>query len=544
MDSEPKGVICEQWLHVVCLPFNIKATKGKEAYLEKVAQTLEGSHWKAGESPAKTQGSDQWHEFRRYQSNAYFHPFVRRFLHNEQRIQRFYRDDVKLIKIDLDSKLTGEFTVSAKVERCELSLFQPDTGLLLLEISGQPLSLQQMQLLQDTFRRLYPPYLDCFSAGASTTWFGGHCPVQVTLLDEHGTSIGSPGLFRGDSPAFMDSYQQILCAKGADTGPRYPLAEHWRSLLEPFDCTDKGSKDFSIEHLGDDRAPILSWLALDKLSNVNDGNWIRTCFADSPGKDEFPYATKYLGAFDEDYCYDRYWYQAGDKSSYQPSRIMNCGYVFSYVGSSQDTAFFTNECNGAHAIFRHIYVEMGLIAHFQKAKLLSFSQRLSEMVSRKENKVELPTQVEVREFYHDFVEFTQSFWFDEISPQQQGIELFQMWRKQLQIQQLYDEVRQELKDLVEYTELRSAERLNHNVAWIGCIALIVALLSLAAGIFGMNDPDQMKKWLFPTGDLVFLEGPLQLWLAQISLVFAVIALLRMGYVGVRDFMSSRRKTSR
>lgn len=519
MDNPTKQVSCEQWLHVVCLPFNIK---GKNVDLEKISAALKGSAWQAAPQGVVTSDAD-WLPYQRYQADAYFHPFVRRFLHNESLVRRFYRHDVNTICIELESLATGAFSVRAAVVRCELVLLQPDTGLLLLELTGTPLSLSQMQLLQDCFRRLYPPYLDQFTQGSQQTWFGGHCPVKVTLEDAKGKMLGEPGVFRGDSPAFMQQYQQILSAPGADDRLRYPLAAHWHYLLAPFDCTGDAGTGFCIEHLGDDRAPILSWLALDDIAAVDEGNWVRTCFADAPGQDALPYAKDFLSGFEQDYCYDRYWYQAGE-SSCLPSRIMNCGYVFSYVGSCRDAGFFTNQQNGAHAIFRHIYVEMAVIAQFQKAKLLSFSQRLSEMVERTKSGVQLPDQKEVRKFYDDFVEFTQRFWFDEISPQQQGIELFQMWRKQLRLQQLYDEVRQELKDLVDYTELRSAERLNHNVVWLGVLALIVALCSLGAGVFGMNKPEEMM-WLFPSGELFFFEGPKQLWWAQISLgVFCIILL--------------------
>jgi hypothetical protein len=538
MDNPTKQVSCEQWLHVVCLPFNIK---GKNVDLEKISDALKGSAWQT-EAPQGVATDDAgWPSYQRYQADAYFHPFVRRFLRNESLVRRFYRNDVKTICIELESLATGAFSVRAAVVRCELVLFQPDTGLLLLELTGAQLSLSQMQLLQDCFRRLYPPYLDQFTQGSQQTWFGGHCPFKVTLEDAQGQMLGEPGVFRGESPAFMQPYQQILSAPGAD-GLRYPLAAHWHHLLAPFDCTGSAGAGFSIEHLGDDRAPILSWLALDDIAAVDEGNWVRTCFADAPGQDVLPYAKDFLKDFKQDYCYDRYWYQAGE-SSCLPSRIMNCGYAFSYVGSCRDAGFFMNQQNGAHAIFRHIYVEMALIAHFQKAKLLSFSQRLSEMVERTQSGVQLPDQTEVRKFYDDFVEFTQRFWFDEISPQQQGIELFHMWRTKIRLQQLYDEVRQELKDLVDYTELRSAEELNRNVLKFGVLALIVALCSLGAGVFGMNKPEDMT-WLFPSGEWFFLEGPKQLWWAQISLGVFVVTLVSLFYAYSKKLLSKRRKKIR
>jgi hypothetical protein len=239
----------------------------------------------------------------------------------------------------------------------------------------------------------------------------------------------------------------------------------------------------------------MSWLALDNPSAVSRGDWVRTCFVDMPGNDNLPYASGFLKNFEQDYCYDRYWYTGltppdPDKSdSNDPaSRMLNCGYAFTCAGSAADKVFFNNPDNGALPIFRKNYVEMGLIAHFQKAALLAASERLSGMVRRTQSgKLTLPERQAVQQFYDHFVEFTQTYWFDEISPQQQGRELFQLWRKHLRVQELYDEVRQELKDLVDYTEMRASATLNQRVLGFAFLSILLACIAVLAGIFGMNN---------------------------------------------------------
>lgn len=533
MENKADQIFCNQLLHVICLPFNIKTDKDEPVCLNDVTHSLAGSPWKEGAAPDAF-GSPPWDEFHRYQSRAYFHPFVRRFLFDRKRVARFHRDDVQRLKIELDSQPTGKFEVLADIHRCEMVLFQPDIGVLLLEISPQaPLSLQQTQLLLDAFRRLYPPYVGVYCIDNQPTWFGGHCPVEVTLLDDHGNQMGDPGKYRGNTHDFMAPYSGVLLDDQDVKRPRYPWAGHWHTLLEPFDCTGKAQGKLQARQLGDDRAPILSWIALDDPREVDRGDWMRTCFSDSPGCDPLPYAGKFMQEFENKYCYDRYWY-ADAESAHSPSRILNCGYAFAFVGCSKDPYFFTDKNNGAHAIFRHIYVEMGLIAHFQKAALLAASQRLSELVKRegKEGKdIVLPDQQEVREFYDRFVEFTQDFWFDEITPQEQGREMFQMWSEHLRIQEIYNEVRQELKDLVDYTELRAAGELNNKLTFVAVVGAFIASFSLLAGIFGMN---QDMKWLLPDGPLSFLAGSPQVWLAQLGIGLACLCL-----VGVPAYFAYR-----
>lgn len=482
-----------EMVHVVCIPFTIRRRDGDKACLRDIAQAL-GEQWE--EKPDARSVDEKLQE---YQAQAYFHPFVRRFLFDPCRVKRFQHKDVAALTVDLDSQLTGPFPITLDAH-CELALFQPDIGILLLEtVSRQPLALQKAQLLIDTLRRLYPPYFTSFPQDKPTAWQGGHCPVSVTLLDRAGNAIGKPGSFREDAPEKFSTYLDAMLKKGGE--PAYPLAAHWQTLLAAFDFAGDGNAPYLALQLGDDRAPIMTWLAVDNLRAIDPGNWVRTCFADEPGDSRTPYAGKFLQNFERDFCYDRYWYADDDENEYPPSRILNCGYAFSFVGSAKSD-FFTKD---ALFNFRHIYVEMGMIAHFQKAALLAASRRLSQLVGRNEAGITMPDQGEVRAFYDQFVEFTQNFWFDEISPQEQGRELFQMWREHLRIQELYDEVRQELKDLVDYTEMRATGDLNKKVYFFGSVGIVIAFLSLLSSIFGMNKPEDFC-WYHGAGAIASVAG--------------------------------------
>lgn len=513
----------DKLIHVISVPFRIHARNGGTVYLQKTCEKLKDSKWSdVPKNTSNTPLEKRWELFRKYQSRAYFHPFVQRFLYDKERVRRFERNDVKKIVVTLDHFVTKEFSVTLSVARCELVLFQPDIGVLLLEVeTTEPLNLPQTQLLLDSLRRLYPPYIDGFTfkegnepaSKEMRIWKGGHCPVEVRLLEGDGkTPIGDPGVYREQQsidsesmPKFFEHYSKPFEAEiGKDT-IHFPWAAHWQTLLNPFVTDSGGVGEFSAHQLGDDRAPTMTYIAVQDPRSISRGDWMRLCFCDDPGTSHLPYAEGFMQDFEEKFCYDRYWYTGVLRDSeWNPSRILICGYSFTFVGSSADD-FFLNELNGAHATFRNIYVEMGLIAHFQRAALLAASQRLSDMVQRDSSgaHISLPSRDEVRNFYDHFVEFTQNFWFDEISPQEQGREMFEMWRKRLRIQELYDEVRQELKDLVEYAELRATSdelnasgRLNMTVAIVGFGAIVLSFVSAIAGILGMNPPKQweLAEW--------------------------------------------------
>lgn len=519
---------CKDFIHAICLPFRI-STRGTNESLKNITEHLKNTVWKAGPAPVtyeteidqhELSESEQrydsvWQSFRQHQQHAYFHPYVRRFLYNDNRTRRYHRSDIHTIESTLDHWSLDKFTVRLNVLRCELVLFQPDIGLLLLELQPkQPteLSLQQTQLLLDGLRRLYPPYVNFFKDDEGEHWAGGHCPVEVSLFDQDNQQIGETGYYRSDSATDLNHYTNALIQQSTATEPNYPWAAHWKSLLAPFSTDSIESDTPQIHQTGDDRAAIFSWIALDNPESIDRGNWMRLCFADQPGNDTLPYAKTFFDHFEKDYCYDRFWYSKDDSED-KPSRLMNSGYAFCWVGRADDQWYFTDHKNGAKATFRHIYIEMGVIAHFQKTALLVAKERLANLVSREDDTPTLPDQSKVREFYDHFVEFTQNYWFDEISPQEQGRELFHMWRKHLRVQELYDETRQELRDLVEYTELTTAHELNikanelnKRVFGLGFLSLFLGFMAFFVGVFGMNEFE--PNWVMKMGLVLLVAVPL------------------------------------
>lgn len=496
----------EHLIHVICVPFRIRDKPHKRVYLQGTAKILEGSKvWKVLDDKHKLTGApDNWSALQRYQARAYFHPFVQRFLYDPGQVQRFTRDDITSLQVDFGDE-TEKTTLELHVLRCELVLFQPDIGVLLLEVSPVGhLSLRDTQRLMDSLRRLYPPYLDqVWKEGKKTDqWKSGHCPAEVRLMDQSRLTVGRPGTYCGTFdpqksrlPEFLEPYAKAFEKPASEQPMHFPWAAHWRTLLAPFNTADEGEGQLSAHQFGDDRCPTMSYLAVDNPRDISEGDWMRLCFADAPGNSRLPYAKRFMSEFEQTYCYDRFWYDETESRD-APSRILNCGYAFSYVGQANDSDFFANQTNGALPTFRHIHVTMGLIAHFQRAALLAASERLTEMVKREGAKICIPDREAVRDFYDQFVEFTQNFWFDEISPQIQGQQLFQKWRQHLRIQELYDEVHKELKDLVDYAELRAAAELNQTVSYFGAAAIVLAVVSAIAGIFGMNAAKdwQLENW--------------------------------------------------
>ncbi|HMW17074.1 MAG TPA: hypothetical protein PLX65_05415 [Accumulibacter sp.] len=522
--------------HVLCLPLQIACQEqrvtGIDDIVDRLTKTVgDQGHWKISNGPLPEGLTPE----QCWQAQAYFHPFVRRFLFDSQRTRWLQRSDVESLQISLPkTDSLAEQSVRLEVFRCQLALFQPDIAILLLEVGYNatdeskdqkpPLPLHVLQRLLDRLRRVYPPYFD---RGKDGVPFGGHCPESATLCDANGQVIGAAGSYK---PA--DYHESLRGTRDANWTPSW--SAHWQSLLAPLltnGAQDDGHR-LRVRQFGDDRAAIMSYVAFNDPTLLNPGQWVRLCFADDHGNDPLPYSESFLSGFSRDYCYDRYWYTGirnGEviDSRDAPSRVLNCGYAFSYVGKAGDE-FFTCGSSGALFTFRHLYVTMGVVAHFQRANLLAASHRLTNLVERGKKGPRLPHVDEVRRFYEQFVEFTQTYWFDELTPQDQGQQIFAQWQSHLRTQRLYDEVRQELKDLVEYAELRASGELNEKVGLFGLAAVLLAVISAIAGILGMNKPAdwEMSGWIGISGWLEKISWPVSnLSTISIPLLLAVAGIL-------------------
>lgn len=437
----------------------------------------------------------------RYQAYNYFHPFVRDYWFDQKLVKRYRH--VKLAQLHAKVAYSGTNNKEEKEVKfdavCELLHFTPNIGMLVLHLksSGEFLNLKTAQACLDQLRRLYPPYL---GYGNDQELFGGHYPDSVTLIDKNNAplanfSVGDLERLREQAAGFEGTNGLIELSSNNKKRHTHLWAAHWTYLLEPFstDIDAPPYRDFLVRQLGDDRAALASLISIHTDQNdnitqmIDTGNLKRLCFADAPGNDPTPYSKRFLTdeRFFSEYCYTRFWYQ-DDESNDKPSLIMNSGYAFCWLGDASDKNYFADPAAGAPAIFRHIYVPMAIIAHFQKAFLLTLANRLTDLTPYENGK---PVRINMKDFQRlklDLIAFTQTYWFGEISPQEQGIELFEMWRKKLRLPIIHDDIRQQINDIVEYNNAEATSKTNSQIEILTWWAVILAIIGLAAGILGMN----------------------------------------------------------
>ena len=432
-----------------------------------------------------TGDSARFHE-RHYNEFVTFLPYVQRFLYGDGRSRRtktsrdadspmrvFRRHDIAQVRVVTRA---GDVPVTLDIVHVDLYFFfDVDVVMLNVELSANNLTLAQAQEQLYRFGRGYP-------AGWDAQGHALHSAAGVEWLGADGQVLAS-----SDSQQ-REAFLAHVCEHRA---PR--IAAHWAFVLQPLvnDHSDEpgGLRYRQIEYY---RMPLMGYLALDDPRALTRSDFIRlglvTGAGDSgtPGDDgALPYAEHHLSDFEQRYCDDRFWLDAGAAPN---TRYLCSGRSLIVVGDAR-SEFYGCRDRGVLAQFRHQHFLLFLIAHLQKAALLMFSDRLVEALKG----LDLGDATSVRRFkrairgsVEGFLRFTHRYWFHEVSEQAQVRALFHMCATHLGLDPLYDEVMERIADMNSYLDADSLRRQANTIVRLTVVTILGLIGTVTTGFLGMN----------------------------------------------------------
>ena len=425
-----------------------------------------------------------FHE-RHYNEFVTFLPYVQRFLYGEGRSRRdggdvnaespmrvFRRHDVKRVRL---AARAGDAPLTLDIVHVDLYFFfDVDVVLLNLEVSASELSLAQAQELLYRFGRGYP-------AGWDARGQAQHCMASVEWLGTAGQVL-----------ACSDTQQRELFLAHVSEHRAPRMAAHWAFLLEPLisDHSERAGplRYRQIEYY---RMPLMAYLALDNPRALSRSDFIRlglvtgTTPGDANTDATLPYAEQHLSDFEQRFCYDRFWADAGAAPN---TRYLCSGHSLVVVGEAR-SEFYGCRDRGVLAQFRHQHFMLFLIAHFQKAALLMFSDRLVEALKG----LDVGDAASVRRFkrlirasFEGFLRFTHRYWFHEVSEQAQVRALFHLCGTHLGLDPLYAEVKERIADMNSYLDADSLRRQANTVVRLTVVTIFGLIGTVTTGFLGMN----------------------------------------------------------
>lgn len=443
---------------------------------------------------------DRFHE-RHYNEFVTFLPYVQRFLYGEGRARRdagdrgadspmrvFRRRDIAAVRVVTHP---GDAPITLEIVHVDLYFFYDvEVVLLNLEVAVDDLSLTQTQELLYRCGRAYP-------AGWDAQGRALHCLASVEWLGVDGMVLS-----RSDTQS-REAFLSHVCEHRA---PR--IAEHWAFVLRPLVSDHSGESGAlryrQIEYY---RMPLMAYLALDDPRALTRSDFIRLCLvtgtgpAESRSDDALPYGEQHLADFEQRFCYDRFWGGAGAAPN---TRYLCSGHSLVVVGDAQ-SEFYACRDRGVLAQFRHQHFLLFLIAHFQKAALLMFSDRLVEALKGLD--IEDASSVRrfkraIRRSFEGFLRFTHRYWFHEVSEQAQVRALFRMCTQHLGTDALYVEVKERIADMNDYLDADSLRRQANTVVRLTVVTIFGLIGTVTTGFLGMNllaeaDASMARKlWIF------------------------------------------------
>ena len=483
MPIESNPACVRQFRQILLWPLRLMPVRGSEGRQAKPWELLadmgEASPW-LEVVDEYTGGSGRFKE-RHYKEFVSFLPFVQRFLYGEGRpkgteatagspMRVFRRSDVSAMRAE---PYPGALPVTLDIAHVDLYFFlDVDLVLLNVEVSAHDLTLAQAQDLLYRFGRGYPASWDADGNAQ-------HCLFNAEWLGHEGQVL-----------ARSDASQRDLFMAHVSSHRAHRVAAHWDWLLQPLVGDHSGQAgNLRYRQIEYYRMPQLAFLALDNPQALSRSDLIRLGLVTGPAASShdtrLPYEEEHLADFEKRYCYDRYWTPSGAAPN---TRYVCTGHTLLVLGDARSPFFVCPE-RGVLAQFRHQHFLLFLIAHFQKAALLMFSDRLAEALKN----LDIADAGSVRRFkrtirdsFAGFLRFTHRYWFHEVSEQTQVRALFRMCAGHLELDPLYKEVKERIAEMTQYLDADSLRRQANTVVRLTVVTIFGLIGTVTTGFLGMN----------------------------------------------------------
>lgn len=358
-----------------------------------------------------------------------------------------------------------------KLEKVEMNVYDGKAAILSFHLSNDCYSeLQDILNINDFGRRIYPQYLVNDNAGNVDL----QNTKNVFLADSIELKLGK-GTKQSDDFSHYVKYNE----------PPYTMPYYIKALLpeKMRDCW----------WLLDDRMYVVSYfsstLFSDRMRDTygNSNRWMEK------GSVEYDWYRYVYIDNEEPRCRDEEVFRNALRSSTN-TRWSGNG-LFYGVTRYSFSCLIGNDGIGLLRNIKTMYYRMTSLVLAQRVLLLYYSKEIADISKKMEGdivfKKELRRRVNV--LNRDYLRFVNNIYFREITPQDFGIELYDMMQKQMNIKRDEEGLSMEIDKLFQYLAASNDEKRNSEAGTLNWIATLFLVPTLITGIWGMNI-DQTNRW--------------------------------------------------
>lgn len=405
---------------------------------------------------------------RDYNEFVYFYEFAQNVIYKDADIAKYYEFE------EQDGKYIIHTTKGKKVYELELDgislkIFESNkVAILSFNLKNTKYSdPNDILIINDFGRRIYPQFLD------ATKEFDLTATKNALLACKIGIEFKSGKKVEDDFSKFIkqDTYKDIE-----------------KNLLpEYIDFFIKDDFDDKIHPVIDDRMYTISIYLNDALASK------LKCYDEKNGyayeNDDFWYKYIFVDGSDKT-CQSRYMTKELIKNSTY-DRWVEWGTLFGI--SRYSFVALTGSWYGKNILIHHIqtiYFQMFTLLLTYRAMILNFSNRVTEVL-KADNDVD--QNEKAKKLFEDYLYFKNNIYFQEITAQDQGIELYDIAKEQMRLDHYLKELDHDIDELHNFIQMKIEDERNKQGLLLNKLAGVFLPPSLLAGIFGMNTIDFTKN---------------------------------------------------
>lgn len=507
--------------HIFLFPFKWEIYQGekhqdfslsKRANLSELSQKIDENFWEKFTYQPEIDDDG----FLNYGEFAYFYDHARDVLNLNEAYEGINLKQYRYKGLTPEAHYhfkTKMGSYSLKIEDVLLNLYENGVGVLSLFLRNYDYPKKEdVFIINDFGRRIYPQYL------------GGYTPYTDAPKGSFlASQISINGVRTWLGSSVMEDFSHYDSLVRLKTQP-FVLPKHLAAFLGGDFHTvhpNLQKEDVFISPIIDDRMfticiyynqafinqlakrpsqrEIQSGRKVDQYEYIQDKDWYQFVFVDGQGIS--CYSPEMIQEHLKLSSYDR-WLKPCINVADESKGVIFGVSRYSFMVVAAPDEYFNKIIVRKH--ISHQYFQMVMLCLVQRSYLIIFSgevARISQRLNGKTSLFDTETKA-ISQLYLLYIRFVNRVFFRAITPQEQGIELYQLLQNRLGIREEVGELEEEIGELNTYLETQQQNRLT----WIAGIFLPPSLL---VGVLGMNEitEDSLTKLNF-WGEVVLVLATL------------------------------------
>jgi hypothetical protein len=460
-------------------------------------------------------------EVDRYNEMAYFHSYANMSLFDMQqrseptvhdvdanKVICYYEKEPADNEIALYEIATPNKTFTLNLTGISLHVY--NTGIAILSFNLENYTYHEqgdILFINDFGRRIYPQFLKEETTDLTYRTRQTFLPASIKITASF-IQQGVPIIEDFKSYTNLDAKEVHLHTEsGYQENEVIQLPKHITCLFNSqfvINAHDEGPEKIRLNILGDDRMFFQSWYGNESVSSemkkeikLYDNSW-----GYSYAHSNFWYAFVYG---------DKGWPSIANKLMMEKDLIVNTyvrwveyGTLFgftrdSFVSISTDLEILLKNGLDIKTHFKTMYYQMAVLCLAQRASILKFSAEVALLkdLGKKPTKKEVDVYLQIEKLYLNYIEFTNKLYLKEVSPQIQGIEVYNQFQKAMNIEKDSKNLEGQIAELHNFAlMLNQAEQAKEagQLTWMATFLLPVSIVCGFMGLSAFDKDTMLLDW--------------------------------------------------